>query len=82
MSSTEGSLTFALFATGVTAIGGFLFGYDTAVINGANTYLKGHFALQGHDPGTQQLDHVRQFGPVLETAHAHVVEGLGRGRIR
>ena len=41
----EGSLGFAMFATGVTAIGGFLFGYDTAVINGANTYLKSHFLL-------------------------------------
>ena len=29
----------------VTAIGGFLFGYDTAVINGANQYLKAHFDL-------------------------------------
>src|SRR5437899_1835918 len=26
--TAEGSLAFALFATGVTAIGGFLFGYD------------------------------------------------------
>jgi len=52
MSSTEGSLTFALFATGVTAIGGFLFGYDTAVINGANTYLKGHFLLTPVQEGT------------------------------
>ena len=34
------SARFVLFATGVTAIGGFLFGYDTAVINGANSYLK------------------------------------------
>ncbi|MBU6400022.1 MAG: sugar porter family MFS transporter [Verrucomicrobia bacterium] len=29
----------------VAATGGFLFGYDTAVINGANQYLKLHFAL-------------------------------------
>lgn len=29
----------------VAATGGFLFGYDTAVINGANQYLKAHFAL-------------------------------------
>ena len=29
----------------VTALGGFLFGYDTAVINGANQYLKAHFGL-------------------------------------
>ncbi|WP_165220444.1 sugar porter family MFS transporter [Aquisphaera insulae] len=36
---------YVLFATGVTAIGGFLFGYDTAVINGANSYLKVHMGL-------------------------------------
>lgn len=34
----------------VAVLGGFLFGYDTAVINGANEYLKTHFLL---DP-TQQ----------------------------
>lgn len=39
------SIAFVLFATGVTAIGGFLFGYDSAVINGANSYLKAHFGL-------------------------------------
>ena len=43
--SAQTSLRFVLFATGVTAIGAFLFGYDTAVINGANTYLQAHFAL-------------------------------------
>jgi len=43
--STTTSLRFVLFATGATAIGGFLFGYDTAVINGANSYLKAHMAL-------------------------------------
>jgi SP family arabinose:H+ symporter-like MFS transporter len=37
--------SFVIFVTGVTAIGGFLFGYDTAVINGANSYLKTHMAL-------------------------------------
>jgi SP family arabinose:H+ symporter-like MFS transporter len=42
------SLGFVLFASAVTAIGGFLFGYDTAVINGANTFLQQHFGL---DPG-------------------------------
>lgn len=41
----EGSLRFVLFASAVAAIGGLLFGYDTAVINGANTFLKAHFAL-------------------------------------
>lgn len=46
-----GSLSFVLFATAVTAIGGFLFGYDTAVINGANTYLKAHFELNSVQEG-------------------------------
>ncbi|RIK78995.1 MAG: arabinose-proton symporter [Planctomycetota bacterium] len=32
-------------ATAVTALGGFLFGYDTAVINGANQYLALYFQL-------------------------------------
>ena len=38
-------MSFVMFATAVTAIGGFLFGYDTAVINGANSFLQTHFAL-------------------------------------
>jgi SP family arabinose:H+ symporter-like MFS transporter len=44
-SAPSSSVRFVLFATGVTAIGGFLFGYDTAVINGANSYLKAHMHL-------------------------------------
>lgn len=43
--SKHDGLKFVIFATGVTAIGGFLFGYDTAVINGANSYLKAHLGL-------------------------------------
>ena len=35
----------------VTALGGFLFGYDTAVINGANQYLKAHFSLDSVNEG-------------------------------
>ncbi|QEH34400.1 Arabinose-proton symporter [Aquisphaera giovannonii] len=42
---------YVLFATGVTAIGGFLFGYDTAVINGANSYLKAHMGLSPAQEG-------------------------------
>ncbi|MGA2259103.1 MAG: sugar porter family MFS transporter, partial [Thermoguttaceae bacterium] len=43
--SNRGSLLFVLFATCVAATGGFLFGYDTAVINGANSYIKAHWTL-------------------------------------
>lgn len=43
-SSHSGTSTLAL-VTLVAATGGFLFGYDTAVINGANQYLKAHFNL-------------------------------------
>jgi len=35
----------------VTAIGGFLFGYDTAVINGANSYLKAYMNLSPSQEG-------------------------------
>ena len=45
------NVRFVLFATGVTAIGGFLFGYDTAVINGANSYLKAQMNLNATQEG-------------------------------
>jgi MFS transporter, SP family, arabinose:H+ symporter len=40
-----------LLVTLVAATGGFLFGYDTAVINGANQYLKAHFGLTPAEEG-------------------------------
>jgi SP family arabinose:H+ symporter-like MFS transporter len=49
--STADSVRYVLFATAVTAIGGFLFGYDTAVINGANTYLTVHMHLGSAQEG-------------------------------
>ena len=42
---------FLLLATATTAIGGFLFGYDTAVINGANSYLRVHMSLNPAQEG-------------------------------
>jgi SP family arabinose:H+ symporter-like MFS transporter len=51
LGALPGSLRFVLFATAVTAIGGFLFGYDTAVINGANTYLKAYMHLDAAQEG-------------------------------
>jgi SP family arabinose:H+ symporter-like MFS transporter len=47
----QSGLRFVLFATAATAIGGFLFGYDTAVINGANSYLKAHMNLNATQEG-------------------------------
>jgi MFS transporter, SP family, arabinose:H+ symporter len=44
-------LEFVVMATAVTAIGGFLFGYDTAVINGAISYLKAHMRLDAAQEG-------------------------------
>jgi len=49
--ATSSPLRFVLFATGVTAIGGFLFGYDTAVINGANSYLVAYMHLNPTQEG-------------------------------
>jgi len=49
--SSPFNFRFVAFATGVAAIGGFLFGYDTAVINGANSYLKIHFGLDPAQEG-------------------------------
>ena len=49
--SLPGSLQFVLFVTGVTAIGGFLFGYDTAVINGSNSYFRLHMNLNSTQEG-------------------------------
>jgi SP family arabinose:H+ symporter-like MFS transporter len=42
---------FVVFVTAVAAIGGFLFGYDTAVINGANSYLTEHMHLNSTQQG-------------------------------
>ena len=48
---TNSSLRYVAFAAAVTAIGGFLFGYDTAVINGANSYLKAYMNLSPSQEG-------------------------------
>jgi len=45
----SGSLTLVAL---VAVFGGFLFGYDTAVVNGANQYLKAHFSLTPKQEGT------------------------------
>jgi SP family arabinose:H+ symporter-like MFS transporter len=40
-----------LLVMAVAAVGGFLFGYDTAVINGANQYFRLHFGLNSAQEG-------------------------------
>lgn len=40
-----------LLVAAVALCGGFLFGYDTAVINGANQYLRAHFSLTPFQEG-------------------------------
>ena len=42
---TTGSLAYLMLLTGVAALGGLLFGYDTAVISGAVGFLQEHFHL-------------------------------------
>lgn len=41
-----------VLVTLVAATGGFLFGYDTAVVNGAIQYLRAHFGLNSAQEGT------------------------------
>ena len=43
--ASSGSLTYVCLLTAVAALGGLLFGYDTAVIAGAIGFLKAHFEL-------------------------------------
>ena len=41
----SGSRAYVRLLTTVAALGGLLFGYDTAVISGAIGFLRAHFAL-------------------------------------
>ncbi|HEY1787143.1 MAG TPA: MFS transporter, partial [Verrucomicrobiae bacterium] len=57
--TAEKQSTTAIFQSGilvlvalVAVLGGFLFGYDTVVINGANQYLKLHFLLNPSQEGS------------------------------
>ncbi len=47
----QSGLRYVVMATAVTAIGGYLFGYDTAVINGAISYLKADMGLDARQEG-------------------------------
>ncbi len=47
----SGSMAYVMVLTGVAAIGGLLFGYDTGVISGAIGYLRTRFALDADMQG-------------------------------
>ena len=45
MNKKQSTVAYILFIALIAAIGGLLFGYDTAVINGANKFLGAHFSI-------------------------------------
>ncbi len=47
----QGSAAYLLGICFVTSIGGFLFGYDTAIISGCNTFLQAQFQLNAASLG-------------------------------
>ena len=48
---SEGGAGYAFVLASVAALGGLLFGYDTAVISGAIGYLSDYFGLDAHMRG-------------------------------
>jgi sugar porter (SP) family MFS transporter len=50
--SVDGNLRRVTFIAAAAAIGGFLFGYDSAVINGAVTGIQHHFNVSSGETGT------------------------------
>ena len=43
--SKKGSSTYLIVISFISTLGGFLFGYDTAIISGCNSFLETHFQL-------------------------------------
>jgi MFS transporter, SP family, sugar:H+ symporter len=50
-STREDHFRYVVFIAGAAAMGGFLFGYDSAVINGAVTGIQKHFNVGGNQTG-------------------------------
>jgi SP family arabinose:H+ symporter-like MFS transporter len=71
---------FIVFITSITAIGGFLFGYDTAVISGAVGFLETHFNLSPAQTGMAGASAI--VGCIPGAMFAGVVsDRLGRKRV-
>ncbi|CAM5659092.1 hypothetical protein KAURM247S_00004 [Kitasatospora aureofaciens] len=49
--SGEAHLGYVVFITAAAALGGFLFGYDSSVINGAVSGIQGKFAVGSGETG-------------------------------
>jgi SP family xylose:H+ symportor-like MFS transporter len=73
----EGSLSFVIRVCLIAALGGLLFGYDTAVISGAIGFLRDHFALTAKEQGWAAA--CALFGCVIGVSLAGITsDGLGR----
>ncbi|MER6961402.1 sugar porter family MFS transporter, partial [Streptomyces sp. NPDC000618] len=78
--ASPGNLGRVTFIAAVAAIGGFLFGYDSAVINGAVTGIQHHFDVSAGRTGT--IVAVALLGSALGAAMAgRLSERLGRLRV-
>ena len=72
--------TYAYLITAVTALGGFLFGYDTAVQSGAIGYLEDHFRLSATEKGFGASSIL--YGCVVGAAFAGILsDRFGRKRL-
>ncbi|HPO12805.1 MAG TPA: sugar porter family MFS transporter [Candidatus Hydrogenedentes bacterium] len=76
----EGNPRYAFLLTGVAALGGLLFGYDTGVISGAIGYLSAHFALNADLEGWAAASAL--VGCMIGAAFAGVLsDGFGRKKL-
>jgi len=79
-SSREGSIGYVVLLTLVAALGGLLFGYDTAVISGAIGFLETHFELDDFLKGWTAASAL--VGCILGACFAGTLsDGLGRKKV-
>lgn len=74
---SEGSMFYLVGICFITTIGGFLFGYDTAIIAGCNVFLESHFELSKAGLGWAAASAL--LGTILGTILAgNIADRLGR----
>jgi SP family arabinose:H+ symporter-like MFS transporter len=75
--SEKGSMPYLVGICAVTTLGGFLFGYDTAVISGCNTFLEAQFELTKAGLGWAAASAL--LGPIAGTLLAgQIADRIGR----